>query len=43
MEALRMALRAKKATPSQIAAYAQELRIWSVLRPYLEFAAASRI
>lgn len=39
MEALRMALRSKKAAPSQIAAYAQELRIWSVLRPYLDIAA----
>ena len=39
MEALRMALRAKKATPSQLAAYAGELRIWTILRPYLDLAA----
>ena len=41
MEALRMALRSKKATPGQIATYAQELRIWGVLRPYLDIAAAN--
>lgn len=40
MEALRMALRSKKATPGQIADYARELRIWTILRPYLDLAAA---
>jgi len=36
LEALRMALRSGKATPDAIAKYARTLRIWSVLRPYLE-------
>jgi predicted transcriptional regulator of viral defense system len=36
LEALRMALRARKATPDAIANYARDLRIWTVLRPYLE-------
>jgi predicted transcriptional regulator of viral defense system len=36
LEALRMAIRSKKATPDQIAAQARTLRIWSVVRPYLE-------
>jgi len=36
LEALRMALRSRKATPDAIARYARTLRIWSVLRPYLE-------
>jgi predicted transcriptional regulator of viral defense system len=36
LEALRMALRSRKATPDAIARYARVLRIWSVLRPYLE-------
>ncbi len=36
LEALRLALRAKKATPDQIAKLAKSLRIWSVIRPYLE-------
>jgi hypothetical protein len=40
MEALRMALRSRKATPAAIADYAGSLRIWSVIRPYLESAAA---
>ena len=40
MEALRMALRSRKATPAAIAEYAATLRIWSVIRPYLESAAA---
>jgi hypothetical protein len=35
-----MALRSRKARPAQIAEYAQKLRIWSVLRPYLESVAA---
>lgn len=36
LEALRLALRAKKATPDQIAKLAKALRIWTVIRPYLE-------
>jgi predicted transcriptional regulator of viral defense system len=40
MEALRMGLASRKATPAKIASYAHELRIWSVIRPYLESAAA---
>ena len=40
MEALRMALRSRKATPAAISDYAANLRIWSVIRPYLESAAA---
>ena len=36
LEALRMALRSRKATPDAIANYARDLRIWTVLRPYLE-------
>ena len=40
MEALRLALQSKKATPAAIAAFARELRIWTVIRPYLESAAA---
>ena len=36
LEALRMALRSRKATPDAIASHARALRIWSVLRPYLE-------
>jgi predicted transcriptional regulator of viral defense system len=36
LEALRMALRSRKATPDAIAKYARALRIWNVLRPYLE-------
>ena len=40
LEALRMALRSRKATPDAIARHGKALRIWSVLRPYLESAAA---
>ena len=40
LEGLRMALRSKKATPDAIAGYAGELRVWSVVRPYLESMAA---
>ncbi len=40
LEALRMALRSRKATPDAIARHAKVLRIWSVLRPYLESAVA---
>jgi predicted transcriptional regulator of viral defense system len=40
LESLRMALRSRKATPDAIADYARDLRIWSVLRPYLESAVA---
>jgi predicted transcriptional regulator of viral defense system len=36
LEALRMGWRSRKAKPDDIARYAQELRIWSVVRPYLE-------
>ena len=36
LEALRMGWRSRKATPDDIANYAQALRIWSVVRPYLE-------
>ncbi len=36
LEALRMALRSRKATPDAIARHARALRIWNVLRPYLE-------
>ena len=36
LEALRLALRSRKATPDEIVRFAKALRIWSVLRPYLE-------
>lgn len=36
LEALRMGWRSRKAKPDDIARYAQALRIWSVVRPYLE-------
>lgn len=36
LEALRLALRSKKATPDQLAKLAKALRIWTVIRPYLE-------
>ncbi len=36
LEALRMGWRSRKAKPDDIANYAQALRIWSVVRPYLE-------
>jgi predicted transcriptional regulator of viral defense system len=36
LEALRMALRARKATPDSIADMAKKLRIWTVIAPYLE-------
>jgi len=36
LEALRMGWRARKAKPDDIVRYAQALRIWSVVRPYLE-------
>ena len=36
LEALRMGIRSRKAKPDQIAAQARTLRIWSVVRPYLE-------
>lgn len=36
LEALRLALRSRKATPDDIVRFAKALRIWSVLRPYLE-------
>jgi predicted transcriptional regulator of viral defense system len=40
LEALRMALRSSKASPDQITHYARNLRIWTVIRPYLESLAA---
>jgi len=36
LEGLREALRRRKATPSEIAEYANEAGIWKVLRPYLD-------
>jgi predicted transcriptional regulator of viral defense system len=36
LEALRMVLRARKATPDAIASMAKKLRIWTVIAPYLE-------
>jgi predicted transcriptional regulator of viral defense system len=36
LEALRMVLRSRKARLAKIVEYAQRLRIWSVVRPYLE-------
>lgn len=40
LEAMRMALRSRKTTAGAIADYAARLRVWSVIRPYLETAAA---
>ena len=40
LEALRLALRSRKAMPDEIVRFAKALRIWSVLRPYLESVAA---
>lgn len=36
IEALRLGWRSRKASPSTIADYARNLRIWTVIRPYLE-------
>ncbi|MEQ1928969.1 MAG: type IV toxin-antitoxin system AbiEi family antitoxin domain-containing protein [Parvularculaceae bacterium] len=36
LEALRLGWRSRKANPDKIAAYARKLRIWTVIRPYLE-------
>jgi hypothetical protein len=36
LEALRLGVRSGKARPADIARLAKSLRIWSVLRPYLE-------
>ena len=36
LEALRLALRARKAKPDEIAHLAKSLSIWTVIRPYLE-------
>ncbi len=36
LEGLREALRQRKATPSEIARYAEEARVWRVIEPYLE-------
>lgn len=36
LEALRLGWRSRKASPDKIAAYARKLRIWTVIRPYLE-------
>lgn len=40
LEALRMGVRSGKAKPADIARYANALRIWTVIRPYLESVAA---
>lgn len=40
LEALRMGVRSGKARPATIAKIAKQLRIWTVLRPYLESVAA---
>lgn len=40
LEALRLGVRSGKARPAEIAEFAQRLRIWTVLRPYLESIAA---
>lgn len=40
LEALRLGVRSGKARPSDIARIAKALRIWTVLRPYLESVAA---
>lgn len=42
IEGLREALRGRKATPAQIAHYAEEANIWKVVQPYLE-AVTSRV
>lgn len=36
LEGLRQALRQRKATPGEIARYANEAGIWKVVQPYLE-------
>jgi predicted transcriptional regulator of viral defense system len=36
LEGLREALRQRKATPSEIARYAQEVKVWRIVEPYLE-------
>ena len=36
LEALRLGWRSRKARPDDLATYARALRVWSVLRPYLE-------
>ena len=36
LEGLRNGIRRRKAHPDRIAAYARELHIWSVLKPYLD-------
>jgi len=40
LEALRLGVRSGKAKPSDIAHFAKALRIWTVIRPYLESIAA---
>jgi predicted transcriptional regulator of viral defense system len=40
LEGLREALRQRKATPAQIARYAEEGGVWKIVRPYLEAMAA---
>lgn len=40
LEALRMGVRSGKARPAEIAEFAMALRIWSVIRPYLEAVAS---
>jgi predicted transcriptional regulator of viral defense system len=41
LEALRLALTERNTTPTEIADYSRQLRIWSVMRPYLESVAAN--
>ena len=40
LEGLRNVIRSDKAKPAEIVQYARDMRIWSVLRPYLEMAVA---
>ena len=35
IEALREALRQRKATPAEIAQYAEQARVWKIMQPYL--------
>lgn len=40
LEGLRNVIRSDKAKPAEVVQYARDMRIWSVLRPYLEMAVA---
>lgn len=42
IEGLREALRQRKATPAQIARYAEQAKVWKIVQPYLE-AVTSRV